>query len=206
MNALPYNPERGGPAARVLDLLARNPEDDYSSADLALKFQVKSMLWPQLLSRPKALDLVVYQAATEDAPKTWAAGPALAAWVAARDPYAKDKPAAAPAAAPAPAKASNASKRGGRRPLLPPLDLDALVVERGVPVAPRQIGQRGDSKWAPVLAKLQQPGDSLALPMSCRAAVYAYTKKAIKAGRLKGSTWCAPAPATSASAAFHARP
>lgn len=166
-----YNPEPGSPAARALDLLARNPEDDYTSGDLALKFQVKATAWPPLLAKAKAAGLVTYAAAGEDDPKAWSAGPAMAAWWAARN---------AQAAVPR-------GKRGGARPLLPVPDLATLKVEHGVPIAPRRIGQPGDSRWAPVLAMLEGPDTSIALPMNCRGAIGAYIKKASKAGRLPGS-------------------
>ena len=173
-----YTPEPGSPVARVLDLLARNPEDGYSSGDLALKFQVKAAAWPPLLAKAKALGLVTYAAESEDEPKTWGAGPALAAWVAHRN-----APASTAAAPAAPAR----SKRGGTRPNLPPLDLSKLKVERGVPVAPRRIGQRGGSKWAAAVALLNEPDKSFLVPMPYRAALYAYIKKALKAGKLKGT-------------------
>lgn len=136
-----YSPEPGSPAARVLDLLARNAEDDYTNTDLALKFQVKSQAWPPLLAKAKALGLVAYTATSDDEPKVWSAGPNLATWMAARTALANRRP-----------------QRGGKRDLLPPLDLTTLKVERDVPIAPRQIGQRGDRKWAPVVALLKEPG------------------------------------------------
>lgn len=170
-----YTPEPAGPVARVLDLLARNPEDGYSSSDLALKFQVKAAAWPPLLAKAKALGLVTYAAESEDEPKVWGAGPALAAWVTHRN-----GPASTVAA---PAR----SKRGGTRPYLPPLDLSKLKVERGVPVAPRRIGQRGDSKWAAPIALLDEPDKSFLVPLPYQAALHAYIKKALKAGKLKGT-------------------
>lgn len=78
-------------------------------------------------------------------------------------------------------------KRGGARPSLPPLDLATLKVERGIPIAPRRIGKRGDSKWAPTLALLQQPGDSVAVPMPYQSTLTTYIRKALKAGQLKGT-------------------
>lgn len=184
MNPTAYTPEPGSPVARVLDLLARNPEDDYTSADLALKFQVMATAWAPTLAKAKALGLVSYKAAGEYDPKAWSAGPALPAWLAART-----APASTGTTPPPPAAAATAapSKRGGTRPHLPPLDLSALVVEHGVPVAPRSVGKPGESKWAPVLALLTKPGDSVALDLPYRHAVYAYVKKAIKAGHLTGS-------------------
>lgn len=181
MNPTAYTPEPGSPVARVLDLLARNPEDDYTNTDLALKFQVKATAWPPTLAKAKALGLVSYTATGQDEPKAWSAGPALPAWLAARN-----APAPAPTSAAQPKQQPN-SRRGGKRDLLPQLDLATLKVERGLPVAPRRIGQRGDSKWAPVVALLKEPGESLALPMHYRGALYAYIKKAIKAGRLSGT-------------------
>ena len=53
MNPTAYTPEPGSPVARVLDLLARNPEDDYTNTDLALKFQVKAAAWPPTLAKAK---------------------------------------------------------------------------------------------------------------------------------------------------------
>lgn len=53
-----YNPSEGSPEARVLDLLHRNPEEDYTSADLALKFQVAAVKWGPLLAAPLAQGLV----------------------------------------------------------------------------------------------------------------------------------------------------
>lgn len=88
----PYIPEPGSPVARVLDLLARNPEDDYTSGDLALKFQVKSTAWPPTLAKAKALGLVSYAATVEDEPKAWSAGPNLATWMAQRNGAASAPP------------------------------------------------------------------------------------------------------------------
>ena len=177
----PFNPEPGSPVARVLDLLARNPEDGYSSSDLALKFQVKAAAWPPLLAKARAMGLVTYTTESEDDPKVWGAGPALAAWVAARagtaTPVAKTS---------APAALAR-SKRGGTQPRLPPLDLSKITVERGIPVAPRGICKRGHSKWAPALALLKSPGDSYVVPMPYREALGVYIRKALKAGHLKGT-------------------
>lgn len=179
MNPTAYTPEPGSPVARVLDLLARNPEDDYTNNDLALKFQVKATAWPPTLAKAKALGLVSYQSTGEDEPKAWSAGPNLPAWVAARNGTATTTA--------APASAAVRGKRGGARPSLPPLDLSTLKVERDVPIAPRRIGKRGDSKWAPALALLKRPGDSYAVAMPYQGAITAYIRKAVKAGRLKGT-------------------
>lgn len=182
MISLDFHPEPGSPTARVLDLMARNPEDGYSNSDLALKFQVKSAAWPPLLAKAKAMGLVAYTAQGEDEPKVWCAGPNLAAWMAARSAT----PATGGTAAPSQA-ATQERKCGGTRPLLPALDLATLKVDYGVPVAPRRIGKPGDSRWTPVLDLLTKPGDSLPLPMPYKAAVYAHIKKATKAGRLQGT-------------------
>lgn len=180
MNPTAYTPEPGSPVARVLDLLARNPEDDYTSADLALKFQVKAPAWAPTLAKAKALGLVSYTASGEDDPKAWSAGPNLPAWVAARNGTATTT--AAPSAS-----AAVRGKRGGARPSLPPLDLSTLKVERDVPIAPKRRSERGGSKWAPALALLKRPGDSYAVDMPYQGAISAYIRKAVKAGQLKGA-------------------
>jgi hypothetical protein len=80
-------------------------------------------------------------------------------------------------------------------------DVASLKVERDVGVVRRMDANntKGVSKWQAVFDLLKQPGDSLALDLNTKGAVYAFAKKAMKAGTLPGKYVvgrCANAPAT----------
>ena len=173
MNAKTYNPEPGSPEARVLGLLARNPDEGYTNQDLALKFQVRATVWATTLAKAKSLGLVCFSDSGSDAAKVWSAGPALAAWHAARG---------TPAAAGPPAPARR--KRGGVQAQLPALDISSLKVDMGVPVP--EAG-KGCSKWLSVLSLLEKPDQSVPLPKEYRGAVYAFIKKAKAGSDLQGT-------------------
>jgi hypothetical protein len=172
MNAKTYNPEPGSPEARVLGLLARNPDEGYTNQDLALKFQVRATVWAATLAKAKSLDLVCFSDSGSDAAKVWSAGPALAAWHAARS---------APAAANA---APVRRKRGGVQAPLPALDISSLQVDVGLPVP--EAG-KGCSKWLNLLSLLKEPGHSVPLPKEYRGALYAFIKKTKAASDLQGT-------------------
>lgn len=84
-------------------------------------------------------------------------------------------------------RTSAKGKRGGERALIPIIDPSTLVVETGVPLPPRLLAARGRSKWAPIVALLPKAGTSVALPVAMKPALYAYVKKASKAGVLQGT-------------------
>lgn len=171
MNAKTYHPEPGSPEARVLSLLARNPDEGYTNQDLALKFQVRATAWANTLAKAKALGLVNFSDNGTDEVKVWSAGPALAAWHAAGK---------VPVATAAVAR----SKRGGKQAQLPPLDISRLKVDVGLPVP--EAG-KGCSKWLSVLSLLKGPDQSVPLPKEYRGAVYAFIKNAKAASAVQGT-------------------
>lgn len=64
---------------------------------------------------------------------------------------------------------------------LPAFDVDAAKVEKGVPIPAATVRKKLQSKWAPLLAKLTEKGDSIALPDQYRGTVDSYIKKLAKA-------------------------
>lgn len=179
MTPTTYNPEPGSPADRVLDLLARNPAEDYTSSDLALKFQVPKGRWDVLLAEPVAKGLVHRGKSPGDTNVIWCAGAGLLAWAAQRKDGAASAGGLAPASAPA-------VKRKAVAKLAAP-DLAKLQVEVGVPVAARTVARAGQSKWDPLFALLTKPDTSVALPVAYQSTVYTYMRKAKKAGLLQGT-------------------
>lgn len=178
MTPITYNPEPGSPADRVLDLLARNPAEDYTSSDLALKFQVPKGRWDVLLAEPLAKGLVHRGKSPGDTNVIWCAGAGLLAWAAQRkgDPM------------PTARAASVAKPKRPRAaiPTLAPLDLSALTVEAGGQIV-QQSGPSGGSKWDPLFAMLTAPNTSVAVPMAYKGTLAAWVKKRKKDGRLKGA-------------------
>lgn len=179
MNSIAYTPEPGSPADRVLDLLARNPQEEYTSSDLALKFQVPKKTWDTLLAEPVAKGLIHREKTAADPNGWWCAGAGLRAWVAQRN---------GAAAPPAPASSQRAKTEGpkARAPLAVP-SVDDLVVEEGAAITTPQFGRAGTSKWVPILALLTKPNTSVALPLACRNPLVAYLRIAKLAGSLRGT-------------------
>lgn len=182
MTDIDYTPEPGSPADRVLELLCRNPEEDYTSSDLALKFQIPKGDWNDLLISAVANGLVHYTKARgkDGYAYTWSAGANLPAWAA------KRKGTAAPSTWAAPAPAAGTSKRGGSRPYLAPIDPSTLKVEKGGQIA-RYAGPGGASKWDPIFALLTEPNTSVVVPIAYKGTLMGYSKKRQKDGRLKGT-------------------
>lgn len=178
MNSTPYTPEPGSPADRVLDLLARNPQEEYSSSDLALKFQVPKAKWDVLLVEPVAKGLIHREKVAGESNIVWCAGANLKVWAAQRSG----------AATPPSWGASEAKTKRPRAaaPLLAPLDFSALTVEAGGQIAPNA-GRGTGSKWDPLFALLKAPNTSVAVPLAYKGTLAAWVTKRKKDGRLQGA-------------------
>ena len=178
MNATDYTPEPGSPADRVLDLLARNPQEEYSSSDLALKFQVPKAKWDILLVEAVAKGLIHREKLAGESSPTWCAGAGLKVWAAQRKG----------AAMPPSWNASEAKTKRPRAaaPLLAPLDFNTLTVEAGGQIV-QHPGPKIGSKWDPLFALLQAPNTSVAVPLAYKGTLAAWVKKRKKDGRLNGA-------------------
>lgn len=76
-------------------------------------------------------------------------------------------------------KPSKGTGRGHSK--LAHFDIDAVQVDKGVPIPAGTVRKKHESKWAPLLAKLTAKGDSVALPDQYRATIDSYIRKLTKA-------------------------
>lgn len=76
-------------------------------------------------------------------------------------------------------KPSKGTGRGHSK--LAHFDIDAVRVEKNVPIPAGPVRKKHESKWAPLLAKLTAKGDSLALPDQYRDTIDSYIRKLTKA-------------------------
>jgi hypothetical protein len=178
-----YEPEAGSVPARVLDLFVRNPDEEFTSGDLALKYVVRSEKFSALLAGAISCGLLLYERTTaSDGSKVWRAGPHLKAWAASRDVAAMavaaassrgltQWPAAKPAAAPKPAR-----PRRMLTPASPSIDLAAVPVLKGVPIPEAVRGGANGSRYAALWDRLGV-GDAFELPDRQAAGLAAYCKK-----------------------------
>lgn len=197
-----YEPAPGSLVERVLLLLARNPDAEYSHKDLANEIEgAGGGSWVKTMQRAMDAGYCKYLPGeyVRD-PGVWRAGRHLAGWFDrfnARQhgvgAYTAPAPTPAPALSPAtvvptdwPARPAKPSRRGVAYSPLPVPDVATLQVEKGVKVIKGQKGQPGKSKWLEVFDLLKEPGDSVPLDRAVKGAVYAFAKKAQKAGVLAG--------------------
>lgn len=175
-----YNPEAGCVADRVLDLFRRQPDEEYTSSDLALKFELRPGAFTPLLAAPVNHGLLVHMPSPGDTTKVWRIGPKFMAWNEARNAGLHGANSVFDAAK----KARIPSKRGGARKHLPRLDLAALTFEADAPkpVTPF-FARSGESKYAALFDALKKPGMSVKLPMAYRGTIQSLIKKRKAAGK-----------------------
>ena len=182
-----YEPEAGSVPARVLDLMIRNPEEEFTSSDLALKYQVRSDKFSALLAGAISCGLLLFErTSAAEASKTWRAGPRLKAWAVTRHEAALATAVAMPRgltqnAAPAPAVSVPvfpASKPARRmlRPAGPQIGLALVTVRKGVPIPEAVRGGLNGSRYAALWDQLGV-GDCVDLPDRQAAGFAAFCKK-----------------------------
>lgn len=148
-----YVPESGSIADRVLQLFIRNPDEYLSSADIALKFDVRSASVHASLAGAVAAGLLVFGFAEGESHKTWRAGPMFGLWAAARSGAVDPK----------------------QLRIAPRLPVDPLGVriQKGVPVPTRDQTSRYALLWSRM-----EPGDMVELPRRSAMSFYSWSKKA----------------------------
>lgn len=156
-----YTPKAGSLAEQVCNFFRVRPRHTMSIDEIRENFSVKGSI-PTKLEEAIAAGWIERLPLDHD---TFAAGPNLPGIV---NPSAISQP-----------KDKCGSRRGGKRGHLPPLDLSALKVERGVEVPTHNVS-RGESRWEPLLAKLVNVGDSMQLPEQYKGTVLTYTRKRLK--------------------------
>lgn len=117
-----------------------------------------------------AVDAAVITIANDgDAGRVWRTGPRMGAWKLAAAPGAVADTAPASTAATAPARKS---ARGGRRPGLPVLKLDAVKVSTDLPLPSLRLSRKGESKHDKLLATLTADGMSVTgIPVAYQASL-----------------------------------
>lgn len=155
-------PRRDSLAARVINFFKFNPEERLSVDDICIKFDANRASVHTLLARTIAQHELVRER-DELGEYVYIAGPALAMQSA--------KP------VPMIATTNGASRNGVRYDL----DIDALQVEDGIPFDPS--ARVIPSKWDPLFDKLTTPGQSVAVPLSVKAALAAAAHKRNKEQR-----------------------
>lgn len=155
--AAKYKPHPASLPAQVMSFFARNPEETLTLDDISDKFDcTRGNIHTQLRLAVEAGHLKRLQ--NEDTEWVYKAGhnaPSLPQLHAPTQPAASGKP---------------KSPTGYKSPLLM-IDIDALVVEDGMPYIPQ--ARAGESRWAPLFAKLTKKGQSVQVPGHVKGALAA---------------------------------
>lgn len=151
-----YTPRTGSVADRVIEFLSANRDEALSAADIAVKFDATRNNVHTLMAQAVAAGLVTRAEDPADSELVYRIGNGRA-----------DSPAPAPATTfgahqPFPAKAR-------RTPVRVNLDLAAITLQDDVP-PPDQAAATMRSQFMALLAGMK-PGQSFAVPVSCRATV-----------------------------------
>lgn len=138
--------EPGSPSERVAVHLRNNPGKVLTRMDVATLLTIVPGAVDTALRAGTALSLITCFNDGDEG-RCWRAGPMLAHWKPATTGEAAAPSAAAPKAAPAPATTPAAKQRGGKRQLLPMLNIKDLKVEKGAPVPVSRISQKGRTRY-----------------------------------------------------------
>lgn len=179
MPALPYKPEPGSLTERLLQLLARNPEDVYRTGDLAAKFTVNSIAIQNALAVPRAKTIVSYTH-DDDGARVWQATPALMTLLRGENitvPHATPAD-DAPLGAHAPKAGRGGTGRSGPRTRTPLPDPASVVIKENVPLPPPTRGDLGKrtSVYAGIWARMK-PGSVAELPERQAKSLISYARK-----------------------------
>jgi hypothetical protein len=168
-----FAPIEGSLCDRVLKLVARMPDEEWTTGDLAQKFDVPSNSVHALLKAAVAHDLLRFSMSPGDITKCWRAGPAFAAWAAispkvhvADFPQKRSTPNLSAFEAVTPTRVKRRS---------PPTYLDpaAITIKKGVPVPPVRTGSQ--SGYVDVWAAMSE-GDMVELTDRQASGLASYVK------------------------------
>lgn len=161
----PYRPQADSLASQVIAFFKSNPGETLLLEDITVKFDAsRSNIHTQLAAAVAALYLV--RGTNDDGEYTYQAG-------------SKIKDCTTEPAAPALPKGPNSAfpavspKQG--HGVLKMIDIDALKVETNYPFC--RGSTKGEGKWDPLFKKMDQKGQSVAIPGTVKAAVAAAALK-----------------------------
>jgi hypothetical protein len=141
----PYTPQIGSLAYRICAWFQSNRDEELSRADIAKKFEIAAASIDGLLSACFTASYL-NRAKDDDGGAIIVAGSKLKDLVL--------------SAAPPPVAAGKKRKLGQR---LPPLSLSSLKVEKGVPIPPRRIMEKGRTRYDEIFDALE-PDTSIEVP------------------------------------------
>lgn len=164
-----YTPHAGSIAAQCITYFRGNPAEELTMEDIVVKFGATRPGIHTLL-RP-ALDAgFLARRRDQDGDYYYSAGKQLF------DPLPAAHPVHAPAPSPVPAspvaaapKPPAPTHKTGQSSIRKMIDIDALVVETGVPFM--GTSSKGQSKWTPLFDRLKRKGESLVIPIDFKGAV-----------------------------------
>jgi hypothetical protein len=166
--AAAYKPDAGSLAARVIDVVSRNQDDDYTSRDIAVKFNVVSSSVQALLHSHMSHGLLSFERSdTEGVGKVWRAGANLREWLALQ----ADAPMTLAALAATPSARSARAAASMRR-----IDPLKVTIRSGVPVPALESGRALTAPYA-VLWERMKPNDCVELPTNQASSLLAYLRK-----------------------------
>ena len=171
-----YTPKRGSLAEQVVSYFRLHPNDTMTLDEVAQTFAPSGTKGNIKLGLEKAIDAGLLR---------WSGGFLMAGreleTVTVPNPSMVATP-AAPAAPSADADSGTGSSRNGlKRGHLPPLDLDAVKVEYGVPVPVGFSSRQRESRWTALLDKLDKPGASTPIPREYNGSLTGWIRKLKKA-------------------------
>lgn len=175
MTTQPYIPQAGSIAQQVCRYFQRLSDEELSTADIAIKWNIESGNVLNLLGKAIAAGLLARDG------KIYSAGPNLHTLPVDRADSLES------GALLGHAMATPSQRQPKERIALTPCDFDALQVEEGVP-AVSQGSAPGHSKWGPLFDKLTGPGLSVAVPMDWKKAIGAEATKRNTDARKAGKT------------------
>lgn len=183
-----YMPAQGSLAERVTAFFLRNPDDELSRGDVALKFEVHVNDVARLL-KPLLDDntLVLSRPEGKGIARNYSAGLALREAAKKQGSLDLDKPANAARPAPVPTLAKPPTKRSPQVPVTM-AEMEALQVDDHVPPNIRSARFGGMRKWATLFAKLKKQGQSVEFPAAWKTAVAAEAQKINRENRKLGQT------------------
>lgn len=157
MNHDTYTPKTGSLAEQVVNFFRVRPQNNLTIEEICYRFDAKGNI-------PLKLEEAIANGFIEKMGSVFSAGPKLSGIV-------------NPSIISQPAK-TRGPGRGRSR--LANFDVDAAKVEKGVPIPAATVRKKLEGKWAPLLAKLTDKGDSVALPDQYRSTVDSYIRKLTK--------------------------
>ena len=165
-----YTPMRGSLAEQVVSYFKLHPNDTMTLDEVTQTFRPSGAKGNIKLGLEKAIDAGLLR---------WSGGLLMAGRL--LDPAAAPDPSLVATPAAPSLTATGSPRTGLKRGHLPPIDLDAVKVEYGVPVPVGFSSRQRESRWTALLDKLDKPGASTPIPREYNGSLTGWIRKLKKA-------------------------